>query len=731
MRRRRFEGKASSPGKKPGPFCFTCTITIFLTLCHCVIARDYDQDYFSDSLVSDYTAYAECQIKHNPNHTQLWNWLEQVPAIKQGLLAAMYPGFHPEVLACLDRLYRHDETHVEQYPHLALAFSLVYGAANGQDFRPDYLQWWVSQNRDVPALEDSFEFYIQHRDKMLYSLNTFSWPLLLYVVDNDIPLDERDWVLDHYAGESLDNLDGIYGHIKHNGGAEAYTRAQSQAPGVPMALNQIFADGGVCSQQAYYSSRVFKSFGVPSVRLLQPGHSFMTWVCGGTRLRTNYGGDHSSRKNEFFFNPNKRIDQKGYEFQMLVSAINLSSERYLKSEIAAIVFDTLPGDSKKQAQALLDLAIEKNRYVAHVWLLYAKACREGLFPQETGLALYAKAEALLPEYPELLCIILNEVSSAHINEALKKEIPIQFRNTLAHLRTANRPDLAYDVFITHFDFLVKTEGVDEAVGKTSAWLRFKNLDVYFQEKLFDHIRTFINKTAPETREKWLSSEYQRCTVQFKASQEDRDYHYFSKVASACIDHYKKTGNTRRVSKINSDIALFRGDIFNEKSFDSLVENGTVLGATEQAVTQLSSSHEACYAWQILYDIPKGYTVTLQANHSDTGKQGAFCFTAWSDTNRDGLPDTRIDTSSLKTATQKEEWSDWQFVSDGNSLFVGITTKTTISLFYQNRGELTGYRGLSSRMFYSRKFDSPPENSVEPRYINLRVTITKEKNGRSS
>jgi len=45
--------------------------------------------------------------------------------------------------------------------------------------------------------------------------------------------------------------------------------------------------------------------------------------------------------------------------------------------------------------------------------------------------------------------------------------------------------LAYDVFITHFDFLVKTEGVDQAVNKTSAWFRFKDMDVSFQEKLFD------------------------------------------------------------------------------------------------------------------------------------------------------------------------------------------------------------------------------------------------------
>ena len=171
--------------------------------------------------------------------------------------------------------------------------------------------------------------------------------------------------------------------------------------------------------------------------------------------------------------------------------------------------------------------------------------------------------------------------------------------------------------------------------------------------------------------------------------------------------------------------MFRGDVFNDRCVKSLVKNGTVLGAGEQQVTQISPSNEACYVWQILYDIPEGYTIELEAKHSAAYKQGAFCFTAWSDSNKDGLPDTRIATSELKTAKRKGQWSNWKFVSDGNPIFVGITTKTKISLFFQNAGSLKGYTGLSSRMFYSRKFDFKPQKSVEPRYINLRVKITND------
>lgn len=157
---------------------------------------------------------------------------------------------------------------------------------------------------------------------------------------------------------------------------------------------------------------------------------------------------------------------------------------------------------------------------------------------------------------------------------------------------------------------------------------------------------------------------------------------------------------------------------------SLLKNGTILGAVEQEVTQISPSNEACYVWRLLYDIPNGYVVNVKANHASEGSEGAFCFTAWSDSNKDGLPDNRIATSSLKSAQQKGQWSQWKFISDGDPLFIGITMKTRVSLFYQNSGQLKGYAGLSSRMFYSRTFDAVPEHCVEPRYINLRITITK-------
>jgi len=686
----------------------------------------YDNAYFEDRLSSDYNIYAETQIKAQCDNERVLTWLHKHPQIRQDLLAAMYPDFSSDVLECFCALLEKDERLILRYPDLAVAFSVVYGTAKAkkQDFRPDYLQWWVAKNRDVPSLEESFAYYINNQAKMLYPLDTFPWPLLIYVVDNDTPVKERAWVLDKYSGKALHEFDNLYREIKHNGGAEAYTRAQSTASGCPMALDRILADGGVCSQQAYYSSRVLKSLGVPSIRLLQPGHSFMAWVCGNERFNVKYGGDHTSRKYEFFFNPHERANENGYEFSMLVSAINLSCKSYLKSKIACFVFTNLSDDSKKQAKGLLDAAIENNRYTVDAWLLYANACHRGLYTSDTGLALFDKAEELLPHCSELLCIILNEITSDRTSERGREQITVRFNRTLAHLHAANRLDLAFNVFITHLDFLINTEGLQAAVSESTKWFRLLNQDIYFQEKLFDHIAKLLNGATHKTKETWLYKEYLRSKGQLEKRHNDGHYRYYSKVALACIEHYRQTGNTRRVSAVNADISAFRGDVMNEQSLTSVLTNGTILGAAEQEVTQIAPSNEACYVWRLLYDVPNGYVVTLKANHASDGNGGAFCFTAWSDTNNDGLPDSRIATSQLKSANEKGQWSRWEFVSDGSPLFVGITMKTKVLLYYQNSGQLKGYCGLSSRMFYSRTFDAAPQHSVEPRYINLQITISK-------
>ena len=611
---------------------------------------NYGQDYFEGSLISDYHVYAETKIKTKSIPVYLWDWLEQNEPIKQELFVAMYPDFNSEVIEYLSCLYDKFEKHVEQYPHLAIAFSVVYGNAdaNKQDFRPDLLQWWVKKNREVPSCQDSFQYYINNYDRMLYPLDKFQWPLLLFIADNDIPLQERHWVQNQYKNKSIGDLGNLYGEIKHNGGAGAYTRTKSQAPGKPMALNQVLLDGGVCSQQAYYSSRVLKSLGVPSVRLMQPGHSFLAWVEGQTRLKTKFGGDHSSRKYEYFFNPNRRINQDGYELQMLISAINLSYETYLKSKVASFVFENLSDNSKKQAQELLDTAITNNRYVIDTWLIYAKACKNDVFSQEVALALYDKAEKLLPEFPQLLCIILNDITSAKMTEEAQRQIPIKFRNTI-RLISADRPDLAFNVFTTHFNFLVQSKGIDSAVKQSSKWFKLKNLDVSFQEKLFNHIYKTSSKAKPKIQEKWLSQEYLRIRkILQENAKNERNYNYFSKVAATCISHYNSTGDKGKIAMINKDISIFRGDVIKDIDIDLLANNNNfILGITKQEVSQISPSNEACYVWGILYKVPKEYTVSLEAKHSNTGKEGAFHFTAWSDSDNDGLPDSPIACSELK------------------------------------------------------------------------------------
>ena len=234
------------------------------------------QGELSESLLMQFFIYAEHRARQTGQGSHdFWNWLTSCENIRRGMLAGLHPDYDPNVIACFSRLHAEHTPHVDRYPDLALAFAFVYGAAGNQSIRAPWITW-TAKGRDVPSCDESFNYYMRNADKMLYPLDKLPWPLLLYIADNDIPIAERQWVLSHYHGRPLNTLKRIHDDPKYM--EDAKIKKILNNPGYSMALPRILADGGVCSQQAYYASRVFKSLGVPAVRLLQTNHAYEAWL---------------------------------------------------------------------------------------------------------------------------------------------------------------------------------------------------------------------------------------------------------------------------------------------------------------------------------------------------------------------------------------------------------------------------------------------------------------------
>ncbi len=181
-------------------------------------------------------------------------------------------------------------------------------------------------------------------------------------------------------------------------------------------------------------------------------------------------------------------------------------------------------------------------------------------------------------------------------------------------------------------------------------------------------------------------------------------------------YYKKSGQPTKTSDIFLEL-----DKYTLGNVREVLNEGRVLGATDEQVSKIYSNSPGNLVWRILYDLPEGMRVRLSLKHAASGAKGGFRFTAWSDTDGNGVPDTKIGSSAEMTA-EKDQWSNWEFVTTNRNVFAGVEKEKKTSLYYQMGGELEGYFGLSNRVFYSGHPSDPPVYSIQPRYVNLRVEL---------
>ena len=154
-------------------------------------------------------------------------------------------------------------------------------------------------------------------------------------------------------------------------------------------------------------------------------------------------------------------------------------------------------------------------------------------------------------------------------------------------------------------------------------------------------------------------------------------------------------------------------------------NAQEFGVTKQEVNKITNTKHNVQVWEVLPEYTKNAEYEIRIKHAVTGKTGSFYIIAWADTNNDGLPDTEIGRSKLKTASKDGEWSSWSFNSDYDRIYVGNTWNTSDEMmYYQIGGTVDGYNGLSNTVFFSRTYNGKPTQSVSPRFTNVKVRFVK-------
>ena len=401
----------------------------------------------SERLIESFYRYAEEQARENIGAPEeFWVWVDGDALFRRELLTGLHPDYHPAVIERLRELRKIYGERLDRYRHLALAFAFVYGNAPDGAIRDQWLDW-VAAGRAVPSCGDSFGFYVEHSSQLLYPPGSLPWPLLLYVADNDAPIAERQWAMEHYQGRSLESLSRIHSDPPYVNGD--YARQYTKTAGA-MALDAILERGGVCSQQGYYASRVFKSLGVPSVRLLERMHAYEAWIGGELDYQVKIGGANG-RKNGFYMCPLRRTRRIQYEFAMLADALKVSYDSYLDAAAVCHIYRLVPEAGRKDCVPLLEKALAKNLYCADVWHVLADACEEGILTEPEGWELYKRVRKELPQYPGLACRIVTRImdrlleTSASVSQKDQQKIRLYLVGTARWLEENKRPWLAKDI----------------------------------------------------------------------------------------------------------------------------------------------------------------------------------------------------------------------------------------------------------------------------------------------
>jgi hypothetical protein len=402
-----------------------------------------------------------------------WNWVSTSKEFRGPILIDLFQThYDPAVLKCLLALKTHFPEQVPAYAHLALAFAFVYGHAGAKSIRgPEVM--FTDKERPVPSMEESFDYYLKNERAMRLPLKTTPWPLLVYVADNDVPLAERTWALQHYASLQPAGFAKIYYDVP-------YDNAKINGPGMlggkPATLLNILTCGGICMHQAYYASRVFKSMGVPAVydhgEGERGGHAWVAWVGKegqGVGLLFSGRFDYDRYYTGIVHDPINRFSILDRDLELEAVAMAKSYQGYLDAMAACQIGMMFPKDDAAKMIGLLDGATLRNPYCAVPWRLVAALVAEGVIPAAQGERMYDGMLKSFADYPDLTFWVLRKILTPRLKPAVKPADTEITRNLKLLDRAfqlydkAARPDLAVKLLALQGQYLEGVGRRDDAL----------------------------------------------------------------------------------------------------------------------------------------------------------------------------------------------------------------------------------------------------------------------------
>jgi len=300
---------------------------------------------------------------------------------------------------------------VEKYVHLATALAVVYDTPDAVSTSRYHSLWAVTKEQfyELPKCREVWECYTDPRLKRRFgfALDKLPWPILVHLVDNDVNDKDRKWSLGKYNGRST-KIAKLYPSVKYDN-----DKLGGKSPKLgtnPYTLPNLLKYGGVCVDQAHFSSRVAKCLGVPAMKVTGKGryggagHAWMGYLVirkGRPSLEFTGRYFHDYYYTGNVFDPQTRTMTLDRFVAMMYDGASLSYPKYNRARMLVRMAEGIKADHSAEAVELVQEALKLNYFNMWGWPLLMDFIKGEALPKKEGLSWANKMMKALKDHPDM------------------------------------------------------------------------------------------------------------------------------------------------------------------------------------------------------------------------------------------------------------------------------------------------------------------------------------------
>jgi hypothetical protein len=354
----------------------------------------------------------------------------------------------PQVISTLQALRQADPLRFMNYPQLALAIALVYDAPPPGHWP----HWQVSDQalqRQLPPATEAFKFLVDsdRAGATLHKLNTLTAAELKFAVDIAAPFPELVWA-QRSVKFSLTNLAKSYDAVRYR--TDRIEEGQYVWPGARYDLPEIYKEGGICVDQAYFATQAGKARGVPTLLFSGAGrdgrHAWFGYLGPGQRWVLD-GGRYEEQRyvTGVASDPQTWSQLSDHELTFLSEGFRRLPP-YRQSRQHQVFAELYLGmDQKPAAAAAARKAVNYERRNIEAWELLLAASDEA--PDRAREGLLREAAQAMQRYPDLNARFIRGLASSLRQRGEVSAAEFEERSLVRRGQNGGRSDMGVDLAV--------------------------------------------------------------------------------------------------------------------------------------------------------------------------------------------------------------------------------------------------------------------------------------------